>query len=280
MSAEPLAGKVAVVTGASGAGVGSATARLLAARGAAVVVNYRTDRAAADEVVDAITGTGGRAFACQADVGLPDQVGSLVTQTLRTWGRVDILVSNAPAQRVVLFTPGSGGAAFEDLTWEQFAPPFCARVRAAFVTSQAVLPAMREQGGGRLVFVGSDHAEGPAAPGMIANGSGSAAVVTFARYLAYELGPYGVTANVVSPGGIDSPGAARALAAAGVPPDFAVRMAATVPLGRLATPDDVARVIAFYAGDDAAVMTGTVAHVNGGAGIARFARPARGRGAG
>jgi 3-oxoacyl-[acyl-carrier protein] reductase len=273
--AGPLAGKVAVVTGASGPGVGSTTARLLAERGAAVVVNYRTNQEAADEVVGRITGAGGRAFACRADAGSPDQFDHLVKETVRTWGRLDILVSNAPAHRVSwLGRPGM--SAFEDLTWDLFAPAFCARVRAAFVTTQAVLPVMRERGGGRLVFIGSDHADGPAAPGMIANGSGSAALVTFARYLAYELGRYGVTANVVSPGGIDSPGAARALAAAGVPPDFAVRMAATVPLGRLATPEDVARVVAFYASDDAAVMTGTVAHVNGGADIGRNARPTRG----
>ena len=259
----PLLGRVALITGASGGGVGSTTARLLAARGAAVIVNYFQNRAGADQVVADIAAGGGRALAVQADVGEQEQVARMVAAALEAYGRLDVLVNNASAGRH--FPRG----AFVDLTWEQFDEGINARLRPAFLVTQAVVPAMRRQGGGRLIYVGSEHAEGPAAPGMIANGTSGAALVAFVRYLAHELGPDGITANVVSPGGIDTLSTERALAAMGIPPAFRERMAAAVPLGRMATPRDVAGAIAFYAGDDAAFMTGTVAHVNGGFGIAR-----------
>jgi 3-oxoacyl-[acyl-carrier protein] reductase len=96
---------------------------------------------------------------------------------------------------------------------------------------------------------------------MIANGTSAAGLVAFVRYTAHELGPCGITANVVSPGGIDTPETWRALSAIGVAADFRERIAAVVPLRRMATPTDVASMIAFYASEDAAFMTGTVAHV-------------------
>jgi 3-oxoacyl-[acyl-carrier protein] reductase len=148
-----------------------------------------------------------------------------------------------------------------------------ARLRPAFLLTQAVLPPMRRQSGGRLIYVGSDHALGPSGlPGMIANGTSAAALVAFVRYLADELGPDGITANVVSPGGIESPSTARVHMAMELPPNTRERMTAAVPLGRMATPDDVARMIAFYAGPDSAFVTGTTGHVNGGFGIARSAQ--------
>src|SRR5262249_55952537 len=122
-----------------------------------------------------------------------------------------------------------------------------------------------------LIYVGSEHADGPAGPGMIANGTSAAALVAFVRYIAYELGPYGITANVVSPGGIDTPATWNALSTMDVDAGFRQRMGAAVPLRRMATPRDVAGAVAFYASDDAAFMTGTVAHINGGLGIARVA---------
>jgi len=268
LAIRPLTGRVAIVTGASGGGVGSATARLLGARGAHVVVNYLRNRAGADGVVADIISRGCRAIAVQADISDPADVTRLVDQALGTFGRIDVLVSNTPAARYAVNSRADadgplGPGPFENFTWESFAPWFTARVLAAFLTTQAVLPAMRAQRGGRLIYVGSDHADGPAAPGMIANGTGSAALVTFVRYLAHELGGYGITANVVSPGGIDSPSSrARFL----MTPES---IGASVPLGRLAKPEDVAGVIAFFAGDDSAFMTGTVAHVNGGFGIGR-----------
>jgi 3-oxoacyl-[acyl-carrier protein] reductase len=281
----PLRGKVALVTGASGGGVGSTTARLLAARGAAVIVNYLHNRRGAEQVVADIAAGGGQARAVRADVGEREQVERLVATALEAYGDLDILVSNANPRPSL--GPGGAGApgalgaaawafprAFPDWSWEGFSRGVNARLQPAFLLTQAVLPAMRRRVGGRLIYVGSEHAEGPAGvPGMIANGTSAAALVTFVRYLAYELGPYGITVNVVAPGRIDTPGTARALAALGAPSGFSERLVAATPLGRTATPDDVARMIAFYAGEDSAFVTGTTGHVNGGFGIARLAGP-------
>jgi len=106
---------------------------------------------------------------------------------------------------------------------------------------------------------------------MIANGTSAAALVAFVRYIAHEVGPYGTTANVVSPGGLDIPATWNALSNAVVDTGFRQRIAAAVPLGRMAMSRDVAHAIAFYTSDDAMFMTGTVAHINGGLGIARVA---------
>jgi NAD(P)-dependent dehydrogenase (short-subunit alcohol dehydrogenase family) len=115
-----------------------------------------------------------------------------------------------------------------------------------------------------VVYVGSEHANGPALPGAIALGTAKAALVTFVKYLAYELGSRGITANVVSPGGVATEGRAAFLPAA-----FTQRIAAAVPLGRIARPEDIASVIAFFASDDSGFMTGTCAPVTGGLGLAR-----------
>jgi 3-oxoacyl-[acyl-carrier protein] reductase len=274
---QPLRGKVALVTGASGGGVGSTTASLLGARGAAVLVHYFQHQAAAEQVAGGIVAGGGRAQAVQGDVGDREQVERLVATAVDAYGRLDILVNNASARRPPasgrsVHALGARSPGFLDWTWEQFSQAMNERLQPAFLVTQAAVRVMRQQGSGRLIYVGSDHADGPAGlPGMIANGTSAAALVAFVRYLAHELGPDGITANVVSPGGIDSPGSAQALAAMGLPPGIRERMAASVPLRRMATPRDVAGAIAFYASDDAAFMTGTVAHVNGGFGLARTA---------
>jgi 3-oxoacyl-[acyl-carrier protein] reductase len=262
-SQRPLDGKVALVTGASGGGVGTETARLLAIRGAAVIVNYVRNHAAAEHAVAEITAAGGQAKAIQADVGDSDQVERMTADTVAAYGRLDILVSSATTGERFRMAP------FADLSWGEFSEGMNSRLRAAFTVTRAAVPIMRQQGGGRLIYVSSDHADGPAAPGMIINGTSAAALITFARYLACELGPSGITANVVCPGMIDTAGTARAARAA-LPPRFREIVASATPLGRIATPADVAQTIAFYASDDSAFSTGTVAHVNGGLGLARL----------
>src|SRR5262249_7124221 len=188
-----LRGRVALVTGASGGGVGSTTALLLAKRGADVIVNYRSNQAGAEQIVKQIVEGGQRARAIQADVGDQQEVQHLVAQSLGAFGRIDVVVNNASAGR---FRKGR----FEDQDWAQFSQGIESRLRPAFLVTQAVLPVMRDQGRRRLIYVGSEHADGPAAPGMIANGTSAAALVAFVRYIAYEVGSHGITANVVSPG--------------------------------------------------------------------------------
>jgi 3-oxoacyl-[acyl-carrier protein] reductase len=248
-------GKVALVTG-GGRGVGAATAQLLAERGAQVVINYFSNTTAAEAIMQAIRAKGGEACAVQADVRDAIQVARLVETVLATYGRLDILVSNAAMR--------SPFAPFAQMPWEHFAQRVNDELSAAFHLTQAVLPQMTAQGSGHLIYVGSEHSQGPALPGSIAHGTAKAALVTFARYLAYELGPCGITANVVSPGRVETEGSAAVVSEL-----FKTPLTASSPLGRNAQPIDVARVIAFFADDDSGFVTGTSLPVTGGAGIGR-----------
>ncbi|MEU9449986.1 SDR family oxidoreductase [Streptomyces sp. NPDC048277] len=243
------AGRVALVTGAS-SGIGAATAGLLAARGMRVVVNYLSSAKAAEDVVAGIETAGGRAMAVQADVREAAGVESLVERVGAAWGGVDVLVHNALIPYAV--------KSFQDMTWEELGGKIDAEMHAAFTVTKAVLPAMTEQGWGRIVYIGTGLSRRPR-EGMIALGTSKAALEQFARYLALELGPQGITVNVVAPGPVETRTTEDLL-------DDATRQrqVAATPLGRLAHPADVAQAVAFYAAEDNAFMTGTTAAVNGG----------------
>ncbi|MFB6779381.1 SDR family NAD(P)-dependent oxidoreductase [Streptomyces sp. NPDC056352] len=242
-------GRVALVTGAS-SGIGAATARLLAARGMRVVVNYLRSSKAAEAVVADIEAAGGQAMAVQADVREAAAIGSMVEQVQAAWGGIDVLVHNALIPYAV--------KSFQDMTWEELGGKLDAEMRAAFAVTKAVLPAMTEQGWGRIVYLGTGLSRRPR-EGMIALGTAKAALEQFARYLAQEVGPRGITVNVVAPGPVEDTRMADVLDDA-----HRRRQVAATPLGRLAHPADVAQAVAFYVGEDNAFMTGTTAAVNGG----------------
>ncbi|WP_217552549.1 SDR family NAD(P)-dependent oxidoreductase [Streptomyces sp. GbtcB6] len=242
-------GRVALVTGAS-SGIGATTARLLAARGMSAVVNYLRSAEAAEEVVADIEAAGGRAMAVQADVREPAAIDGMVEQVQAAWGGIDVLVHNALIPYAV--------KSFQDMTWEELGGKLDAEMHAAFAVTKAVLPHMTEQGSGRIIYLGTGLSRRPR-EGMVALGTAKAALEGLARYLAQELGPRGITVNVVAPGPVEDTRMAGVI-------DDAVRrrQVAATPLGRLARPADVARAIAFYADEDNAFMTGTTAAVNGG----------------
>jgi 3-oxoacyl-[acyl-carrier protein] reductase len=240
---------VALVTGAS-SGIGAATARLLAARRMRVVVNYLHSSQAAEQVVADIEASGGQAMAVQADVRETAAVRAMVDRVGTAWGGVDVLVHNALTPYAI--------KPFQDMTWEELGGKLDDEMRAAFVVTKAVLPTMTEQGWGRLIYLGTALSRRPRA-GMIALGTAKAALTQFARYLAQELGPQGITVNVVEPGPVADTRISHVL-----DEDQTQRQVAATPLGRLARPGDVAQVVAFYAGEDNAFMTGTTAAVNGG----------------
>lgn len=242
-------GRVALVTGAS-SGIGAATARLLAARGMRVVVNYLRSSKSAEEVVAGIEAAGGQAMAVRADVREAAAVESMVEQVRSAWGGVDVLVHNALIPYAV--------KSFQDMTWEELGGKLDAEMHAAFAVTKAVLPAMTEQGWGRIIYLGTGLSRRPR-EGMIALGTAKAALEQFARYLAQELGPQGITVNVVAPGPVESRMADDVFDDA-----HKQRQVAATPLGRLAYPADVAQAVAFYASEDNAFMTGTTAAVNGG----------------
>ena len=243
-------GRVALITGAS-RGIGAAVARLLAARGMRVVVNYRSSRAEADDVVASIKSAGGQAMAVQADVRDARAVLSMVEQVRGAMGEVEVLVHNA----LIPYSVKS----FDEITWDELGGKLEQEMRAAFLVTKAVVPGMTGRGYGRIVYLGAVLARVPRA-GMIALGTSKAALSQFARYVAQETGPSGITVNVVAPGPVD-----ETVITAGVLGQERKRhQAAQTVLGRIATPDDVARVVAFYAGDDSGFITGTTAQVNGG----------------
>ncbi|MFF4796037.1 SDR family NAD(P)-dependent oxidoreductase [Streptomyces sp. NPDC001276] len=241
-------GRVALVTGAS-RGIGASVAWLLASRGMRVVVNYRSSRDEAEDVVASIRSAGGRAMAVQADVRDESAVLGMAEQVRAAMGEVEVLVHSALTPYAI--------KSFDEISWDELGGKLEQEMRAAFLMTKAVVPGMTTRGYGRIVYLGAVLSRRPQ-DGMIALGTSKAALSSFARYVAQELGPRGITVNVVAPGPVAS------LLHADLDQEQQQRQAAQTVLGRLASPDDVARAVAFYAGDDSGFITGTTAPVNGG----------------
>src|SRR5690348_14219040 len=246
---ESLMSRVALITGAS-RGIGAATARVLAGRGCRVVVNYRSSAGEADEVVQGITATGGTAVAIRADVTEADDVAALVGETEERWGGVDVLVHNA----LIPFKVTS----FADLSWEQLGGKLDRELRAAFLVTKAVVPGMISRNYGRLVYLSTGLSRRPR-EGMIALGTAKAALDQFVRYIALEMAPHGITANLVAPATVDETKVTEQLTG-----DALHRLGATNPMGRLVRPDEVAKTVAFLASDDSGFTTGHYLTINGG----------------
>ncbi|GHO56207.1 SDR family NAD(P)-dependent oxidoreductase [Ktedonobacter robiniae] len=244
-----LNGKIAIVTGGS-RGIGSATSKLLAQRGAKVIVNYLSNETAASSVVADIRTNGGEAVAFQADVREEAAVDALVQFTQATFGAyADILVNNAniPFQ----FSP------FAEASWEGFALKVNEELKAAFLLTKAVLPSMIAQHTGRIIYLSAGPGTYPM-DGLIAHGTAKGALDTFARYIAHEFGPLGVTVNVIAPSLTETD------ATAFLPEQVKQTFRSFTPLRRMGQPDDVAHVIAFLASDDSRFLTGTYTPVDGG----------------
>lgn len=238
--------KVAIVSGGAG-GIGRAICERLAADGYSVVVNHRGDSARADSLVASLDA---RAIAVRADVSDPEQAAALVSCATREFGGVSLIVNNA--------SPRIASKAFDALSWEDMQQHLDVQVGGAFALAKAAVPAMREQGYGRIVNITSQAAEGSPTPGWTAYAVAKAALATFSRQLAAELGPHGVTVNCVSPGMTDT----RLIG--DIPEKQRLIAARQTPLRRLATPDDVAGAVAYLASDAAAYVTGETIRVNGG----------------
>jgi NAD(P)-dependent dehydrogenase (short-subunit alcohol dehydrogenase family) len=251
MEVTPMS-RVALITGAS-RGIGAATALVLAERGFRVVVNYRSSAEEADEVVQAAVAAGGEAVAIQADVTEAGAVDAMVGETEQRWGRVDVLVHNA----LIPFDVTS----FADLSWEQLGGKLDRELRAAFLVTKAVVPGMISHSYGRLVYLSTGLSRRPR-DGMITLGTAKAALDQFVRYIALELAPNGITANLVAPATVDETKVIGQLTTAEVR-----ALGATNPMGRLVRPDEVAKTVAFLASDDSGFTTGHYLPVNGGLGM-------------
>ncbi|MGW0805826.1 SDR family NAD(P)-dependent oxidoreductase [Nonomuraea sp. NPDC002799] len=236
---------VALVTGAS-RGLGAVIARRLAADGLAVAVNYYADPAGAERVVSGIRDLGGTAMAFGADATDEADVAGLVANVTAELGPVDVLVANA--------TGPQPSIPIEDLSWEAHLEQLAFFVKSPTLLVQAVLPAMKERGGGRVIQIGSDIVDRKL-PGMSAYVAAKGAQHAMSQAWARELGPYGITVNVVAPGwipverhaGLDQGGYRE-----------------EVPLRRMGTPEDVAAAVSFLASEGGAFITGERVTVNGG----------------
>jgi 3-oxoacyl-[acyl-carrier protein] reductase len=241
--------RVAVITGAS-RGIGAATASVLAKRGFRVVVNYRSSAQAAEQVVAAIKEAGGEAVAIRADVTAPDDVAAMAELTEQQWGRVDVLVHNA----LIPFAITS----FADLSWEQLGGKLERELHAAFLITKAVVPGMISRRYGRLVYLSTGLSRQPR-EGMITLGTAKAALDQFVRFIALELAPHGVTANLVAPATVGETKVTEKLTAEQIR-----ELGAANPMGRLVRPDEVAGTVAFLASQESGFTTGHYLPVNGG----------------
>jgi 3-oxoacyl-[acyl-carrier protein] reductase len=248
LSDRSLEGKVALVTGAS-RGIGAAAAVRLAQAGAAVAVNYHRNKEAAEKVLEEIKSAGGRAIIFQADVTRNDQVEKLVQATEQGLGAVDVLVNNA-------YFPFEVGPLHE-LSWESFHRAVEHELSAFFYCARACLPAMKERKAGRLIVVSTRLAQQPL-PKMGAYAAAKSALESMANTMAIELGPLGIAVNVVTP--------AFTLTDASMimPEAFRERVKETRPLKKHLYPEDIAGAIAFLAGDEANMLTGSHILITGG----------------
>jgi 3-oxoacyl-[acyl-carrier protein] reductase len=244
-----LQGKVALVTGAS-KGIGAAIARELAAKGAAVAVNYSGSKAGADKVVADIQAAGGKATAVHANLSDPSAIGPLADKVAEQFGPIDILVNNAG---IYEFAP------IEAVTPEHYRKQFDLNVLGLLLTTQAALKHFNPKGGS-IINIGSVAASGVAAASVYSATKGAVNSITVA--LSKELGPRQIRVNALNPGMVETEGAH----AAGIlGTDFHKKAIEDTPLGRIAQPIDIATVATFLASDDSAWVTGQTISVSGGA---------------
>lgn len=242
-----LQGRVAIVTG-SARNIGRATAMMLAAEGASIMVHARADAEGVEETKALLAAAGAKADGHLADLSTEEGARSLVAATVARFGRLDILVNNAAIRRN---TP------FHEITTAEWRAVLGSSLDCAFFASREAVPHMMAGKWGRIVsLAGISLFKGT--PGRAHVGAAKSAIIGMTRSLAVELGPHGITANVVAPGVIDT---VRGKAAGALP---GISTLADVPVGRKGRPEEIAHVITMLCRPDGAYTTGQTIEVNGG----------------
>lgn len=235
--------KTAIVTGAS-RGIGAATARLLAKQGYAVCVNYHQSQEEARAVVESITSEGGKAFAVQANMGVEKDILLLFDAVDKQLGNVTALVNNAA------INPREGSGQVEDMTWRSIDFTFQVNTTGVFVACREALKRMKKAGGGAIVNVSSEAAKF-GGNRMAHYAASKAALNTFTVAFAREAAAHNVRVNAISPGIIDTDAHKDAS------PERIAALQASLPLGRMGSPAEVANTIAWLLSDEASYVSGS-----------------------
>jgi 3-oxoacyl-[acyl-carrier protein] reductase len=243
--------RVALVTGSS-RGLGSTIAKRLAADGLAVAVNALDDEAQSLDVVDAIAAAGGTAEAFLGDVTDEHAVAELVAAVTARLGPIDVLVVNA--------TGPQPAAPLADVRWDDYVAQLEFFVKSPVLLGRAVLPPMMARRWGRIVHVDSEVVD-RIPPGMSAYVTAKSAQVGLARSWAHALAPFGITVNTVAPGFVPVERHAE------VPDEVRSTYLASVPAGRMGTPDDIGHAVSFFVSEPAGFITGQRLVVDGGRGL-------------
>ena len=242
--------KVAIVTGGD-SGIGRSIAVGLAWAGAAVTVNYHSDRPAAEEVERDIVAAGGRALIVQGDVSKVADIQNIIDQTVTTFGRLDVMVNNAGMET---------RTSVLDSTEHQFDLVIGVNLKSAFFGTQCAAKQMLKQGGGgRIINITSVHEDWPM-PGNIPYCCAKGGVRMLTRTAGVELGPRGITVVGVGPGAVDTPINKLTLAS----PAEKAALDKAIPLGRVAEPSEIADLVVWLASDGARYITATTYFVDGG----------------
>jgi len=245
-----LTDKVALITGAS-SGIGHATALMMADCGAAVAINFHRNETGAELLRKEIVAKGCKAITVHADVTLRTDVETLVSKTMEELGAIDILVNNAGSliERLRI----------RDMSEERWDQVVDLNLKSAFLCSKAVIPSMIERKEGAIINLSSIAGRTGGALGSIHYASAKGGLISFTKGLAKELAPFGIRVNAVAPGVIDTPYHEQFSSA-----EMMKGYLNAIPLGRVGTSEDVAKVIVFLASDAAGYLVGETIEVNGG----------------
>ncbi len=244
-----LTGKVAVVTGAS-KGIGAAIAKSLGAAGASVVVNYSSSKAGADTVVEAITKSGGKAVAVQGNVSKPADAQAIIDAAIKSFGKLDVLVNNSGVYEF---------GAIDAITPDHFHKQFDTNVLGLLLVTQAAVKHLPK--GGSIINIGSLVSR-ITPPGSAVYTATKGAVDAITGVLSLELGSKGIRVNALNPGLVETEGTHSA---GFIGSDFDKQHAASVPLGRIGQPQDIADAAVFLASDDSGWINGQLINAAGGA---------------
>lgn len=244
-----LTGKSVLVTGGA-RGIGRACCQMFAQAGARVAVNFRVETPSANLVVEEIERAGGEAFCLSADVARRDETEMLVRETVARFGSLDVLVNNAGIWK---------GAPVDEVSDAEWAEMLAINLTGAFHCIREAVPHMKEAGYGRIVNISSTAGQrGEAFHSAYAATKG--AMISLTKSLAVELAPHGITVNCVAPGWTVTDATSETLLG---PEGEKIR--ASIPLGRVARPEEIAGCVLFLASDLASFVNGEVLNVNGGA---------------